>query len=142
MATVITPAMVDPMVGAGSQYALINVDETGEYMDGAKTYKLNIPADVPAKDFWSIVAYDPQTRSQLQTGQPFPGRNNQRHDLDVNPDGSIDLYFGPQVPEGKDANWIQTVPGKGRFTALRLYRPAGGPLVRPHWRPGEIELVE
>ncbi|MBL4558387.1 MAG: DUF1214 domain-containing protein [Rhodobacteraceae bacterium] len=75
MATVITPAMVVPMVGAGSQYALINVDETGAYMDGAKTYKLNIPADVPAKDFWSVVAYDPQTRSQLQTDQPFPGRN-------------------------------------------------------------------
>ena len=63
---------VNKMVGAGSQHALLNVDKNGEYMDGAKTCKLNIPADVPAKDFWSIVAYDPQTRSQLQTSQPFP----------------------------------------------------------------------
>ncbi|MBL4542696.1 MAG: DUF1254 domain-containing protein [Rhodobacteraceae bacterium] len=141
MATVITPAMVVPMVGAGSQYALINVDETGAYMDGAKTYKLNIPADVPAKDFWSVVAYDPQTRSQLQTDQPFPGRNNQRHDMDVNPDGSIDLYFGPEAPEGKDANWIQTVPGKGWFTALRLYGPLE-PWFDRTWRPGEIQLVD
>ena len=64
MATVITPAMVNKMVGAGSQYALLNVDKNGEYMDGAKTYRLKIPAHVPAKDFWSIVAYDPQTRAQ------------------------------------------------------------------------------
>ena len=141
MATVITPAMVVPMVGAGSQYALLNVDETGAYMDGAKTYKLNIPADVPAKDFWSVVAYDPQTRSQLQTGQPFPGRNNQRHEMDTNADGSIDLYFGPEAPEGKDANWIQTVPGKGWFIALRLYGPLE-PWFDKTWRPGEIELVE
>jgi hypothetical protein len=141
MATVITPAMVEPMVGAGSQYALINVDETGAYLDGAKTYRLNIPADVPAKDFWSVVAYDPQTRSQLQTDQPFPGRNNQRHDMDVNPDGSIDLYFGPEAPEGKDANWIQTVPGKGWFIALRLYGPLE-PWFDRTWRPGEIQLLD
>jgi len=141
MATVITPAMVVPMVGAGSQYALINVDETGAYLDGAKTYKLNIPADVPAKDFWSVVAYDPQTRSQLQTDQPFPGRNNQRHEMDVNPDGSIDLYFGPEAPEGKDANWIQTVPGKGWFIGLRLYGPLE-PWFDRSWRPGEIQLLD
>jgi len=141
MATVITPAMVNKMVGAGSQYALLNMDKNGEYMDGAKTYKLNIPANVPAKDFWSIVAYDPQTRSQLQTGQPFPGRNNQRHKLDVNKDGSIDLYFAPKAPKGKNANWIQTVPGKGWFIALRLYGPLD-PWFDKEWQPGEVELVE
>lgn len=65
MATVITPVMVNKMVGAGSQYAFLNLDKNGEHMDGSKTYKLNIPANVPAKDFWSIVAYDPQKRSQL-----------------------------------------------------------------------------
>ena len=140
-ATVITPAMVVPMVGAGSQYAMSNVDKDSNYLDGAKTYKLNIPADVPAKDFWSIVAYDPQTRSQLQTGQPFPAKNNQRHKMDVNKDGSIDLYFAPQAPKGKEANWIQTVPGKGWFTALRLYGPLE-PWFDKTWRPGEIELVK
>jgi hypothetical protein len=141
MATVITPAMVNKMVGAGSQYALLNLDKNREYMDGAKTYRLNIPANVPAKDFWSIVAYDPQTRSQLQTGQPFPGKNNQRHKLDVNKDGSIDLYFAPKAPKGKEANWIQTVPGKGWFIALRLYGPLE-PWFNKQWQPGEIELVE
>jgi hypothetical protein len=99
------------------------VDKNGEHMDGSKTYRLNIPADVPARDFWSIVAYDPQTRSQLQTGQPVPGENNQRHQLDVNKDGSIDLYFSPEPHKGKEANWMLTVPRKGWFIALRLYEP-------------------
>jgi len=141
MATVITPAMVNKMVGAGSQYALLNLDENGNYMDGSKTYKVNIPANVPVKDFWSIVVYDPQTRSQLQTGQPFPGRNNQRHKLDVNEDGSVDLYFAPKAPKGKDANWIQTVSGKGWFIALRLYGPLD-PWFDKEWQPGDIELVK
>jgi hypothetical protein len=141
MATVITPAMVEPMVGKGSQYALCNVDKDGNYLDGAKIYKLNIPANVPAKDFWSIVAYDPQTRSQLQTSQPFPAKNNKRHKLDINKDGSVDLYFGPKAPKGKEANWIQTVPGKGWFTCLRLYGPLE-PWFDKSWRPGEIELVK
>jgi len=133
--------MVVPMVGAGSQYAMSNVDKDSNYLDGAKTYKLNIPANVPAKDFWSIVVYDPQTRSQLQTGQPFPGRNNQRHKLDVNKDGSVDLYFAPQAPKGNEANWIQTVPGKGWFAALRLYGPLE-PWFDKTWRPGEFEMVK
>ncbi|MBL4558388.1 MAG: DUF1214 domain-containing protein [Rhodobacteraceae bacterium] len=71
----------------------------------------------------------------------FRDETNQRHDMDVNPDGSIDLYFGPEAPEGKDANWIQTVPGKGWFTALRLYGPLE-PWFDRTWRPGEIQLVD
>ncbi len=103
MATVNTPAMVKKMVGKGSQYALAYTDEDGNYLDGSKQYRLKIPADVPAKDFWSIVVYDPQTRSQLQTGQPFPAKNSERHQMIANGDGSIDLYFGPRPPAGKEA---------------------------------------
>ncbi|WP_394713449.1 DUF1254 domain-containing protein [Desulfogranum marinum] len=141
MGTVNTPAMVNKMVGAASQYAIVAVDKNSEYLDGRKDYKLNIPANVPAKDFWSVVVYDPQTRSQLQTGQPFPAKNNKQHKLDINKDGSVDLYFGPKAPRGKEANWIQTVPGKGWFAALRLYGPLE-PWFDKTWRPGEIELVK
>ncbi len=138
MGTVNTPAMVNKMVGAGSQYGLNAVDADGEYLDGAKNYRLRLPADVPVNDFWSVVVYDPQTRSQLQTGQPFPAKNNKRHDMDFNDDGSIDLYFGPTAPEGKAENWIQTVPGKGWFAGLRVYGPLE-PWFDKTWRPGEIE---
>jgi hypothetical protein len=69
-ATVNTPAMAMKIVGKGSQYAFISADKAGNALDGAKNYRLNIPANVPAKDFWSVVLYDPQTRSELQTSQP------------------------------------------------------------------------
>jgi hypothetical protein len=140
-ATVNTPAMAAKIVGAGSQYAWTERDVNGEFLDGAKNYTLNIPANPPVKDFWSVVVYDPQTRSQLQTGQPFPSRNDQKYDLIENGDGSVTLYFGPEAPEGKEANWIQTVPGKGWFTILRLYGPLE-PWFDKTWRPGEIMVVD
>ena len=59
----------------------------------------------------------------------------------ANDDGSIDLYFGPKAPAGKEANWTQTVPGKGWFCLLRLYSPTE-PWFDKTWRPGEIELVK
>ncbi|WP_156953356.1 DUF1254 domain-containing protein [Afifella pfennigii] len=140
-ATVNTPAMVLKMVGRGSQYAYATRDGNGDYLDGSKTYKLTIPADVPVKDFWSVVIYDPQTRSELQTGQTFPSKNNKRDNLALNADGSVDLYFAPEAPEGKESNWIQTVDGKGWYTLLRLYGPLQ-PWFDKTWRPGEVELVE
>lgn len=140
-ATVNTPAMVMKMVGKGSQYAVNATDSTGAYLDGEKRYRLNIPPDAPAKDFWSVVVYDPQTRSELQTGQPFPSRNNKRDKLEENADGSVDLYFGPEPPPGKEGNWIQTVEGKGFFVLLRLYGPLE-PWFDKTWRPGDFELMD
>jgi hypothetical protein len=140
MATVNTPAMAMKIVGAGSQYAWGYLDSNGNALDGRKTYKLNLPKDIPALKFWSVVVYDPQTRSELQTGQPYPSKNNVRDALIENEDGSIDLYFGPEAPAGQEANWIQTVPGKGWFSLLRLYSPTE-PWFDKTWRPGEIELI-
>jgi len=140
-ATVNTPAMAAEIVGAGSQYAWTDRDSKGRYFEGENNYKLNIPADVPAKDFWSVVVYDPQTRSQLQTDQPFPSRNNEKSKFIKSADGSVDLFFGPKAPEGKESNWIQTVPGKGWFTILRLYGPLK-PWFDKAWKPGEIERVK
>jgi len=140
-ATVNTPAMAAKMIGVGSQYAFAERDKDWNLLDGAKNYKLNIPANAPAKDFWSIVIYDPQTRSQLQTSQPFPSKNNKVNPPVANADGSVDLYFGPTAPAGKEKNWIQTVPGKGWFTLLRLYGPLE-PWFDKTWRPGDFELVK
>ena len=141
IATVNTPAMVLKMVGAGSQYALAARDADGNYLDGSETYKLTLPADIPAKDFWSVVVYDPQTRSMLQTEQPYPSKNNQRNpDIVTNPDGTTDIYFGPKAPEGKEANWIATVPGKAWFTILRLYGPLQSWFDQT-WQPGDIEKI-
>lgn len=138
--TVNTPAMMAKMVGKGSQYALSFADKSDKPFDGALNYKLHVPANVPAKDFWSVVIYDPQTRSELQTSQPFPSKNNKRDNLIVNADGSVDLYFGPKAPAGKEANWIATVPKKGWFAIFRLYGPLEAWFDKS-WQPGEIELA-
>lgn len=136
----VSPAMTVKMVGLGSQYAMTEHDAAGQYLDGAKTYRLHLPSQIPAKDFWSLLVYDPQTRSMLQTDQRFPSISSQKEGIIVNADSSVDTYFGPEPPPGKEANWIQTIPGKGWFVALRLYGPLE-PWFDKTWRPGEIEEV-
>jgi len=140
-ATVNTPAMALKMIGVGSQYAYNATDSEGDYLDGGKNYTLNIPANVPAKDFWSVVVYDPQTRSMLQTSQPYPSKNNKKSALDENTDGSVDLYFGPKPPKGHRQNWIETVPGKGWMVLIRLYGPLE-PWFDKTWRPGDFVLID
>ena len=142
-ATVNTPAMAMKLVGKGSKYAWGYLDSKGNYLDGGKTYKMNIPKEAPAEAFISIVLYDPQTRSELQTGQPYPSYSSARDKdkVSVNSDGSIDLYFSPKAPTGKENNWLQTVPGKGWFCLLRLYSPTEA-WYEGKWLPGEIELVK
>lgn len=140
LATVNTPAMALKMVGRGSQYAAAMLDANGDPLDGGRVYRLRLPAGVPAADFWSIVVYDPQTRSELQTGQPLPSRNSRRDPLVFNDDGSVDIVFGPEEPDDLAANWVQTVPGKGWFVLLRLYGPLE-PWFDGSWKPGDIELA-
>ena len=90
------------------------------------------------KDFWSVILYDNQTRSMLQNDQEWPAVSSQTKGLMANADGSVDVYFGPFAPAGKGKNWIQTVPGRGWNTLLRLYGPLQ-PWFDKTWRPGEIE---
>lgn len=139
-ATGITPAMAATMVGAGSQYAIAFKDAKGEAFDGAKTYKVHLPPNMPVKQFWSFVVYDNQTRSELQTDSQFPSISSQKKELEKNEDGSVDVYFGPQPPAGLDNNWVQTIPGKGWNVILRLYGPLE-PWFDKTWRPGEFEPI-
>jgi len=140
-ATGITPAMAARNVGVGSQYLIAYLDTDGNALDGSKTYKVHLPPNVPAKDFWSFTLYDNQTRSMLQTDQRFPGLDNLGKDLRQNADGSYDIYFAPQAPAGWEHNWIQTVPGKGWNTIFRLYGPLE-PFYDKTWRPGDPEMVK
>jgi hypothetical protein len=129
------------MVGAGSQYAGIAVDSQDNYFDGSKLYRLHLPPNIPVKTFWSLIPYDTQTRSVLQTDQRDAALSTDSGDVKSNPDGSVDVYFGPTAPAGKESNWVQTIPGKGWFTLLRLYG-ALEPWFDKTWRPGEFELVQ
>jgi hypothetical protein len=140
-ATVNTPAMALEIPGVGSNYAFGTRDSEGNILYGDKNYKLNMPANVPAKDFWSIVVYDPQTRSMLQTDQKYPNKNSQKDKLIYNKDGSVDLYFGPSSPKGKEANWIKTVPGKAWFVLFRTYGPLQ-PWFDKTWQLNDFELLK
>jgi len=139
-ATGITPAMAVENVGKGSQYAIAYLDKGGNPLDGSKTYKIHLPPNVPAKDFWSFTLYDNQTRAMLQTDQRFPGLDNNKEGLGQNEDGSYDIYLSPEPPKGWENNWIQTVPGQGWNTILRLYGPLE-PWYDKTWKPGDPESV-
>ena len=91
--------MVQKTVGGGSQYLWTPRDSEGEYLDGANTYRLHIPPEDPAKNFWSVVLYDAESRSMLRNSQKFPSISKYT-DPDINSDGSIDVYFGPGAPVG------------------------------------------
>jgi len=149
-ATGITPAMAKPKVGEGSVYGAATKDKDGNPLDGNKTYKLTLPADIPQKNFWSMTIYDTQTRSLLQTDYPyptvgagagFPKDGSPNGAVQQNKDGTTDIYFSPKAPEGMKANWVQTVPDKGWFTILRVYSPLQ-PWFDQTWKPGEIELMK
>ena len=140
-ATGITPAMEAKLVGAGSQYVYTGRDSERRYLDGAKSYKITLPPNVPVKNFWSFMVYDSQTRSMLQTDQQFPGIDSTREGLRKNDDGSITVYFGPQAPKGKESHWVQTLPGKSFNVMYRMYGPLE-PWFDKTWKPGDFELVE
>jgi hypothetical protein len=53
----------------------------------------------------------------------------------------VDLYFGPKAPVGKENNWIETIPGKGWFTAFRLYGPLQ-PWFDQTWKLNNIEVLD
>jgi len=141
MATGITPAMTAPPVGSGSVYCMTACDRDGEYLDGGKNYKIELPAPVPAKNFWSFMCYSGQTRSILETDQKAGGLDSKSPDLVANKDGSVTVWFGPKAPEGKEGNWIQAMPGKSYNVMLRLYGPLQ-PWFDKTWRPGDFELVK
>ena len=83
--------MSEKMVGKGSAFAGAFVDAKANPFGGSKTYKLHLPPNVPARDFWSLTIYDNQTRSMLQTDQQFPAISSQTKGLLINPDKSVDV---------------------------------------------------
>jgi hypothetical protein len=134
-----SPAMAVNIVGMGAKYPATFRDVDGDILSGGKTYKLHLPAGIPAKLFWSVTVYDGDNASGLDNGQPLPSINTMDKPK-ANADGSIDIYFGHEKPKGAD-NWLRTVPGKSWFTIVRLYGP-DKPYFDNTWKPDDIVKVK
>jgi hypothetical protein len=135
-----SPAMFRRKIGSGSVYWLGVRDREARWLEGSQTYRLSVPLPVPAKLFWSVTVYDAATRSQIQTDQNKAALRSLFELKNAMKGDSIDLYFGPDAPAGKDAQWIKTTPGKGWFTYFRIYGPESAAFDET-WKPGDFERV-
>jgi hypothetical protein len=133
-----SPAMAINIPDIGAKYPSTFTDADGEFLSGDGSYRMHLPAGIPARLFWSVTVYDAVTASGLDNGQPFPSINQMDKPV-ANADGSTDIYFGPRTP-GEGKNWLATVPGKGFFVCLRLYGPTQS-FYDQSWKPGDVEKV-
>jgi hypothetical protein len=137
-----TPALGVMKAGPGGNYLQAFKDKDGNRFDGGKTYRLRVPANAPAEQFWSLTLYDTDTRTMIQNAANDSARSG-LDTLETNADGSVDLYFGPagSAPAGLEANWIETFPDKGLYPMFRIYYPKAG-LFDGTWKLPDVELMK
>jgi hypothetical protein len=124
---------------AGQIYLMTLKDKDGNALDAASNYHLAVPAKAPVTQYWSVTTYDRATHAFIRGMERF-SRSSQNPDLQVNCDGSVDLYFGPRNHDGEETNWIPT-SGEGQFEVLfRFYGPEQ-PLLEKTWKLPDIEKV-
>jgi hypothetical protein len=109
-------------LGAGQFYLISLRDKDGMPFDGDATYRVTVPKDVPIAQYWSVTAYDRETHALIR-GMSRASRSSQLPELTKNSDGSVDVYFGPTAPAGKESNWVPTDPKRGFELMFRLYGP-------------------
>jgi hypothetical protein len=126
--------------GWGQVYMSAYKDGDGDWLDGATNYVLHVPANPPAEAFWAMTLYDVTTRCLIQNDTQ-KGNLSSRQKLQMNSDGSVDLYFGPKAPKGKKSNWVKTMPDKAWFPYFRLYSPTQ-PFLDQTWVLPDIEKAK
>jgi hypothetical protein len=132
--------MVTTTPGVGSIYLASYADKDGDWLEGGKHYTLHVPPNPPAEQFWSIAVYSWDTRTLIDNKQKRSGQSS-RQDLIKNKDGSVDLYYGPKAPKGKEKNWVQTIPGQGWWVYLRFYAPTKAYFDKS-WSIGDFEKAK
>ena len=128
-----------PFPSRGQRYIQSFKDSEGNWLDGSKQYRLHVPANVPAQQFWSVTVYDNLTRS-MTMNRANRAAVTSYDDIQYNDDGSADLYFGPQAPEGLENNWVDTSASKGWFVWFRFYGPTEG-FFDQSWQLSDFELI-
>jgi hypothetical protein len=126
-------------LGQGQSYLMTLKDNEGQNLDGGKSYRLAVPANAPVSQYWSATVYDRATHGLIRD-MTRSGRGSQSPGLQKNADGSVDIYFGPTAPAGKEANWVPTNPS-GQFEVLfRLYGPEKA-FAEKTWKLPDIERI-
>jgi hypothetical protein len=138
--TAAVPGTGTTIPSAGSWYVQTYRDSDGAYLVGDGAYRLRLPSPPPVAQFWSATVYDTRTRSMIDTDQQRAGLSS-FSDLAANADGSLDLYFAPDPPDGREGNWVETIPGQGFFVMFRLYGPLE-PALDGTWQLDDIERLE
>jgi hypothetical protein len=110
-------------LGAGQFYLISIKDKDGNAFDGSKSYRMTVPANPPIEQYWSATVYDRATHA-LVRDLPRASRSSQIPEMQKNADGSVNIYFGPTAPAGKDSNWVPTKPGGGFEVMFRAYAPS------------------
>ena len=139
-AMTLSAGMTTKTPGVGQVYIGIQKDKDGQWLQGGNGYTLRVPPNAPAKQFWALTLYDTETRSFIETKHDIAGLDS-RKDLVKNDDGSVELYVGPEAPQGKEKNWIPTAPGRGWFAYFRLYAPTEAYFDRS-WKLPDVERVK
>lgn len=131
----------DPNKIPASYYLKNFRDKSGKLLKGTSLYRLNVPADTPVKDFWSIIAYELSTSAFIHTQENRVGLSSyDKSKMIMNSDGSVDIYIGQKAPEGKENNWIPT-GGKDFWLMMRFYGP-DKTLFDKKWKMPDVEEVK
>jgi hypothetical protein len=131
----------DPSKLPASFYLKTFRDKSGAAFRGDRLYRVRVPADTPARDFWSIIAYELSTNAFIHNPQNRVGVSSyDKSKMAVNADGSVDVYIGPAAPKGLTNNWIPTA-GKDFWLMERFYGPEQR-LFDKTWTMPDVEEVK
>jgi hypothetical protein len=126
-------------LGAGQFYLVSIRDKRGKGYEGRKTYRFTVPPNAPIDQYWSVTVYDRETHALIKK-MKHASRSSQIPEMQKNTDGSIDVFFGPKPPKGKESNWVPTDP-KRRFELMfRLYGPRKE-FFDKKWRLPDVEQI-
>ena len=127
------------VLGDKTFYLMSLRDSEGNLMDRKSTYRLRVSKDVPARDFWGAIVYSMKSKGFIEDVDRVGLGSQDSASMAINEDGTVDLYFAPEPPDGLESNWIPT--GEDFFLIFRLYGPEKA-LFDGSWRPNDIEKVD